>query len=346
VTRAGGAAKAARWPRLRLQTLPKWAGKFGDAESKPQSINIDEEDVLKHLENCSVRLRCNPDYSASDIEMSSLENWRAGVRVVSGRRVDVMFEPKFRDISMPGLLLIETFIARARSVANEAQLRELMEDICRALGFRFYALIHHTDLAIARGGVININNYPGVWATHFIANKLYRLDPVLRATLYTNVGFAWSEIFSLIRRTTTDDVILDAARREGLADGFTVPIHVPGELAGSCSFATAKGDPMPDAATLRLAQLVGAFAFEAARRIARPASAGQPPKLTPRQRECLTLAAIGKTDWEISRILSLSPATTRVHMRTARARYAVCSRTQAVICALFNGEIGYSDVMR
>jgi LuxR family transcriptional regulator, quorum-sensing system regulator CciR len=260
------------------------------------------------------------------------------------RRVAVSESP-FPGFPKIGLTLVETFIARARCVVNEAELRKLLEDICGALGFRYYALIHHADLGISRRGVININNYPGAWVEYFIANKLYLIDPVLRATLCTSLGFAWSQMFSLIRRTGSDDAILEAARREGLTEGFTIPFHMPGELPGSCSFATARGRPLPGADMLLLAQLLGAFAFEAARRLARPANMGQPPvQLTRRQRECLELAALGKTDWEISQILSLAETTVQVHMKAARERYAVCSRTQAVVCALYNGQIGYPEL--
>src|SRR3546814_6342175 len=60
--------------------------------------------------------------------------------------------------------------------------------------------------------------------------------------------------------------ILEAARREGLKSGFTVPANIPGEAHGSCSFACAKDRAFPTEYLLA-AQLIGTFAFNAARQI-------------------------------------------------------------------------------
>lgn len=139
------------------------------------------------------------------------------------------------------------------------------------------------------------------------------------------------------------------ARRYGLAEGFTVPVHVPGEYQGTCNFGARSLDKLaPDA--LPRAQLVGAFAFEAARRIVRArrrvGRRGDIPALTARQLDCVTLVAIGKTDWEIGRILGISESTAHEHIEAARKRYGVAKRTQLVIRALFDGQISFSDVLQ
>lgn len=97
---------------------------------------------------------------------------------------------------------------------------------------------------------------------------------------------------------------------------------------------------------LPLLQLVGAFAFEAARRMQRMRIAPGPVRLTDRQRECVMWAARGKSDWEISRILGISQDTVIEHLRHARERYGVGKRTLLAIHALFDGTIGFFDVLR
>jgi LuxR family quorum-sensing system transcriptional regulator CciR len=97
---------------------------------------------------------------------------------------------------------------------------------------------------------------------------------------------------------------------------------------------------------LPLLQLVGAFAFEAARRMRRARFAPAPVRLTERQRECVMWAACGKSDWEIARILGISQETVIEHLRHARERYGVGKRTLLAIHALFDGTIGFFDVLR
>lgn len=53
-------------------------------------------------------------------------------------------------------------------------------------------------------------------------------------------------------------------------------------------------------------------------------------RLTPRERESLALVAEGKTDWEISVILSVSESTARFHVDNARRKLGAATRAQAV----------------
>jgi DNA-binding CsgD family transcriptional regulator len=61
-------------------------------------------------------------------------------------------------------------------------------------------------------------------------------------------------------------------------------------------------------------------------------------RLTKREVECLRWAAIGKTDKEISLILSLSHATVRYHVQRAGEKLNAVNRSQAVFKA---GQLGY-----
>lgn len=149
----------------------------------------------------------------------------------------------------------------------------------------------------------------------------------------------------MIRLTRRDQDILERAAMAGIGDGFTIPAHVPGESHGSCSFATRRGDSI-QAEALPCVQLIGAFAFEAARRLWKMRNIDRPlPVLTDRQRDCLVWAARGKSDWEISRILGISRETVVQHLKQARERYGVGKRTLLAVHALFDGTISFVDVV-
>ena len=62
-------------------------------------------------------------------------------------------------------------------------------------------------------------------------------------------------------------------------------------------------------------------------------------QLTERERECLRWVAAGKTDWETSRILSISEKTAQEHVRRALGKLNASTRAQAVALALASREI-------
>jgi LuxR family transcriptional regulator, quorum-sensing system regulator CciR len=140
--------------------------------------------------------------------------------------------------------------------------------------------------------------------------------------------------------------ILESARDEGIGEGFTVPINIPGEINGSCSFATRFGKTLPHN-YLIFAQLLGSFAFQAARRLRQkvsPNTDSQMPRLTPRQRECVVLVGNGKTDWEIATILGLREDTVTKYLNAARERYGVARRMQLVVAAIYDGQISLGEL--
>ena len=244
------------------------------------------------------------------------------------------------------LEVAQEFVQLARAVRSEGDLYRLMEDVTFELGFRHFALIHHVDLKQNSSTTIRLHNYPESWAQKFIDDGLYAYDPVLRASLMTNVGFAWADVPSMIELTHKQRNILETAAKEGLADGYTVPAHIPGEYAGSCSFAAQRGH-RTSRKTQLLAEIIGAFAFQAARRLKQvsPLDCARSHCLTPRQRECLLWAIRGKTDWEIGRILGLSEDTVTQHPDMARNRYGMGRRLQLAVRAIYDGEVSFIEAL-
>lgn len=238
------------------------------------------------------------------------------------------------------------FAARVLAVTSADDLADAIAGISIELGFEYFALSHHVDMARSGDRAIRVHNYPARWADFYDANALGVSDPVHRASHVTGVGFRWSQIPLMIPLTARDHQILRLGRDEGIGDGFTVPANIPGEARGSCSFANRSDHPVADD-IFPLAQLVGAFAFEAARRLwsARPPAAAA-PALTDRQRDCVLWAARGKSDWETSRILGLSEETVARHIRDGCERYGVNKRTLLAIRALFDGTLTFTDIFR
>lgn len=238
--------------------------------------------------------------------------------------------------------LSDRFAEAAERCNDLRQLGVLLGDVALELGFHHYALLDHASLSSSSAALIRIDNYPEDWAAELVSGGYAANDPVHRASRRTNAGFGWCELGSLIRLDRGHRKILARSRHHGLGSGFTVPANVPGEPSASCSFAVRVGSEMP-VARLHCAELVGAHALRAARRL-RPQTA-IPPRLSPREIECLRLLAMGKTDWEIARILGLSIHTAHQYVKRARAAYDTISRTQLVVYGLRDAWISFEDAI-
>ncbi len=64
-------------------------------------------------------------------------------------------------------------------------------------------------------------------------------------------------------------------------------------------------------------------------------------RLTPREREIISWVALGKSDWQIGRILMISPKTVNYHVETAKRKLGAATRGQAVAIA---AGLGFLDV--
>lgn len=245
---------------------------------------------------------------------------------------------------MPFSRLIDYFEAKAALCSTDSELHHLLADATLELGFDHFALLHHSSLLSAGSRLIRIDSYPAGWERALRADELVGHDPVHLACTRTNIGFAWRELPDLVDIGARGRDMLDGARRFGIADGFTVPVNIPGEPAGSCSFALRPGSGLP-VERLLCAEQVGAHAFRAARRIHALAAAGAPPRLSRRERQCIRLVAAGKTDWEIATILEISVQTARQYVKRARSAYDVVSRAQLVACGLRDAVVSYEEAI-
>jgi LuxR family transcriptional regulator, quorum-sensing system regulator CciR len=246
---------------------------------------------------------------------------------------------------MTDIVLAERIAGLLNDATCERQLFAALEEATAELGFSYFALAQHIPKVKERG--FRLHSYPETWEQIYDAQDLSITDPVHRASQRTSIGFAWADLPRLIPLTTTDRRILARARGRGLGDGFTVPAHVPGEVNGSCTFAMATGRSLPTRA-LPVAQLTGAFAFEAARRIWQQQTRTMLTRveLTDRQRDCVLWMAQGKSDWAISRILGIGTHTVSQHLHQARERMGVDNRTSLAVWALYDGIISFNDVIK
>jgi LuxR family transcriptional regulator, quorum-sensing system regulator CciR len=248
---------------------------------------------------------------------------------------------------MKRLDIVQGFIDRCEAGAPSAPgLAEDFPKALAALGFRHFACCSHVDPLHPPPHAIMMHNYPAAWARHFSEAGLHEVDPVLLRAERDPRPFFWDAALDAESITRSQRRLLAEAAGFGLAHGYTCPLHLswlPGTVRASCSVVPEstrvdpRNYPMVDAlamylyASLHRRQAAWCMAF--------------PSDLTRRERQCLTLAALGKTDWEIGHILKLSETTVHTLIERAKRRFGVSTRMQAVVLALMSGDIAYGDVM-
>jgi LuxR family quorum-sensing system transcriptional regulator CciR len=240
--------------------------------------------------------------------------------------------------------LSDRFAEAAQRCTDLPQLRILLCDVSAELGFDHFALLDHASLSATCAGLVRIDNYPEAWVRELQERGYAADDPVHLASRRSNTGFGWCELGSRIRLERRHEWILARSRHFGLGGGFTIPSNVPGEPSASCSFAVRAGCEIP-LARRHCAELIGAYALSTARRLRRLPAPRSRPHLSRREVQCLQLVAIGKTDWEIARILGLSVDTARQYVKRARAAYDAVSRAQLVVYGLRDSWISFEDAI-
>jgi LuxR family quorum-sensing system transcriptional regulator CciR len=214
-----------------------------------------------------------------------------------------------------------------------------------ALGFRYFACCAHVDPLHPPAQALMIHNYPAAWVQHFSEARLYEIDPVLQRAECNPMPFFWDAAFQAESISAAQRKMLLDATNFGIAHGFTVPIHLswlPGALRASCSV-------VPDASTVArvnyfMVEAMVTALYAVLNRAYAPRRETLTIGLSRRERQCLSLAAQGKDDWVIGRLLGLSPKTVHSYFKRLMHRLGVRTRVQAIVWALETGQIAFGDV--
>lgn len=211
----------------------------------------------------------------------------------------------------------------------------------QSLGFRHFACCSHVDPLHPPAGAVVLFDYPQEWVEMYSERNLDLVDPIFAYADHKARPFLWNDPAFLNSLSPEQEVILQDAQSVGLKQGYTIPIHAPCSLPASCTL-------IPDSTSLDhmnfwAVHIMSSYFHDIAR-----GAVGQEKRLTlsPRERQCLELAAQGKSDWAIGRILGIGERTVHKHIEGAKRRFGVSSRAQAVVQALFNHSISYGDILQ
>ena len=160
---------------------------------------------------------------------------------------------------------VQTFVRAVRTAPSLTDIGLVLKDATRAFQFDHFALAQRIN-APDRLGPVRLTDFPDHWVDNLVPSGRVADDPVLLACERSVTPFTWSRLDSIMPLSSRHKAYMTQARAAGLAEGYTVPIHVPGQASGLVSFVMAQGRELPSD-SLPAAQYLACFAFEAARRL-------------------------------------------------------------------------------
>jgi len=240
------------------------------------------------------------------------------------------------------------FVDAIRNAKNLPELEGILTEWTQMLGFDRFAMGHHIDLARPPDDALRLTNYHPDWIEQSVGGQLFLIDPIHQVSARAQRPFLWTEVPDLIALSDAQRTILDKARAYDLTVGLTVPVNLPGEYQGSCSFGARDFDRLHPYA-FPLSDYITRFGFEAARRLLQQQDGREPepvPHFTAKQRETLILVGRGKTDAEIGAVMGISRTTAHDHVEAGRRAYGNAQRAYMVLRAVYDGVITFADVFR
>lgn len=178
-----------------------------------------------------------------------------------------------------------------------------------------------------------ISTYPKTWTDHYFRNRYEDVDPVISGARNGVEPFHWGRDTASGVISPQQQMLFDEAAEFGILAGVTIPIHEGPSRFAAVTLAsdqhTMAFHRLVDR-DLRTLQLMAVALHTAILRAGTGDRLIDGILLTAREYECLRWAALGKSAWEIGRILGIARRTASFHLDNARAKLGVRSVCQAV----------------
>jgi DNA-binding CsgD family transcriptional regulator len=238
-----------------------------------------------------------------------------------------------------------SWIRRIMTVGSFADLKDELVQRSKRLGFEHY--VYRARFPNLRTGFNEIcfDNCPGGWRRYYLKQGTgSESDPLRARALQQATPILWREALPQVPN------LMRKAREFGFATGVILPMHAPAGQWSALSLIKTEGGVEAERAildTMAAAQLFAAYVHEATARIIRrrldASVAVQQPAphlaLSQRERQCLVLAARGKTAAEIGKSLQIAERTVVFHLANARKKLGTASSPHAVVRAVSLGLI-------
>ncbi len=190
-----------------------------------------------------------------------------------------------------------------------------------------------------------ITTYDKEWQERYFSMNYDEIDPVVHCSKSSFLPLHWSDI---PRRGKSTQKFFGEAQEFGVSDqGITIPVRGTSGESALVSLTTDQSASEWDKYSKSCLSDLIYFSFllhrESLKKLEGPKEA-EPVRISRRERDVLQWAAMGKTSWETSQILtsgerSVSERTVEFYLRNAMAKLGAATKAQAVSKAIHQGHI-------
>lgn len=225
------------------------------------------------------------------------------------------------------------FVLNAHAATSTEDLSVMLMESLRSVGVRLAYCVR-----IAAPGQPVLPKYLyGFFDPHWVAAyskcRCALFDPIIPRIFANNGPIFWSDLRSNL--SPAELSVLALAAEYGHHDGVTVPVL--GQRGDVCAVVITAKERLELTSEDRalLLTLATTFAMRGLSLLAPDQI--QCPNLTLREKQCLSWAARGKSDWEIGEILSIAERTAHMFVESAKRKFATRSRHEAILGAWQRG---------
>ena len=235
--------------------------------------------------------------------------------------------------------VLEQFAQDTENTHSLAQLKQHFISALEKFDCPWFNCFTLTNLERPPSNAVQLLHYPGHWVERYIAQNYFRIDPVLTESLKTHLPLIWDDELKLDKYTPQQIRLFEEAAEAGLKHFLTVPIHKPGALPAVVTIVGER--QFSDHIRVNMLHLLSLHLHDKADRIINSNNEPHRQKyiLTPREQDCITWSAYGKTDHQIADILSISHNTAHRHLENAKRKLGAFNRAHAVSIAIRLREI-------
>ena len=226
------------------------------------------------------------------------------------------------------------FIEEIDRQKDSASLVASFQRLIGLFGLRYF-MVGDPRPPLPQDGHLWATTWPNEWLSRWTSRGYLQDDPIVRELRRKSLPHRWSTSEGAADKTGTR--ILEEAGEFQMNAGFAVPVYNGHGLSVVVSMATDNYDlGNKEEVCLHMAAIYFHAQLE---RIRAQGVLPRLSRLTPRERECLSWLAAGKTDWEIAQILNIAEQTVHEYVQNALIKLNATTRAQAVAIAIHTRQI-------
>lgn len=232
------------------------------------------------------------------------------------------------------------FIEALERITSEEQAFAELRKVADFFGFSAFAISGIPEPHERIDPYVLLNGWPEEWATRYMANQYFTVDPVIQRTILSDNAFVWSEALKLMNISKPGQKFMQEAREFKFIDGFSVPIHSLMGFRAIVTYAADRVELSPEArGALHMISIYAHNKIKELKTGGKQLLIDHGVHLTLREKECISWCAEGKTAWEISTILGISERTVAHILENAQRKMNTTNRTHLIAESLRAGLI-------